>query len=246
MEGHSWSLVLSIVAALATVAGGLVVVIPSRFWGDRLPHLIAFGAGFMLSAAFLKMMPESMELVASGPAWMLGGYVLAHLFEHTFTPHFHFGEETHTDHVSHPGVSVSAFVGLCLHALFDGISISSGFMIRSSLGLFIALAVILHKIPEGVTMASVMLASGKRASAALNSTIALAGATMLGAFLMLFAGPLKGVALGLSAGIATYVAATDLIPEFNKRKEMRFSLSALAGVLFFFLVEVMLARFGIS
>ncbi|MEE9271116.1 MAG: ZIP family magnesium transporter, partial [Candidatus Krumholzibacteria bacterium] len=59
-------------------------------------------------------------------------------------------------------------------------------------------------------------------------------------------GGYRGYALALSAGIATYVAATDLIPELNKLKEMRFSLSALAGVVFFFLVELLLVRLGAS
>ncbi len=246
MSAPQWSLALAVVAALATVAGGAVVALPSRLKDKHLPHIIAFGAGFMLAAAFLKMMPTSMDLIARAPLWILGGYMLAHLFEHTFTPHFHFGEETHTEHLLHPGVSLSAFVGLLLHAVFDGISISSGFMINTSLGLFIALAVILHKIPEGVTMASVMLASGRSPRSALNSTVALAGATVLGSLVMLALGGYRGYALALSAGIATYVAATDLIPELNKLKEMRFSLSALAGVVFFFLVELLLVRLGAS
>jgi ZIP family zinc transporter/zinc and cadmium transporter len=234
-----------LVAAAATIVGGLFVV-AKRLSGDILPHIIAFGAGFMLAAAFLKMVPESMNLISSAPAWVLAGYVLAHLFEHTFTPHFHFGEETHTEHMINPSVSVSAFVGLALHALFDGISISSGFMVSSSLGLFIALAVTLHKIPEGVTISSVMLASGRNARTAMNSTVVLALATVLGTVVMLSLARFKGIALALSAGIATYVAATDLIPELNKLKEMRFSLSAASGIVFFFLVELLLGALGME
>lgn len=239
-----WSLLFALVAALATVAGGLIVFFPATLRKDRLPHIIAFGAGFMLSAAFLKMIPESMRQVDVAPAWILAGYVLAHLFEHTFTPHFHFGEETHPEHLVNPGVSVSAFVGLLLHAVFDGISISAAFMISSTLGIFIALAVILHKIPEGVTIASVMIASGRQPRGALNSTVALALATVLGTLLMFALEPFRGFALALSAGIAIYVAATDLIPELNQLKEMRYSLSALVGVVFFFAIDVLLSRWG--
>ena len=246
MNAAQWSLVLAVVAALATVVGGLVVALPSTLKDKQLSHLIAFGAGFMLAAAFLKMVPGSMNLIARAPLWILVGYILAHLFEHTFTPHFHFGEETHTEHMLNPGVSTSAFVGLVLHSLFDGVSISSGFMISTSLGLFISLAVVLHKIPEGVTMASVMMASGRGTKSALNSTVALAGATVLGSLVMLLFHPYRGHALALSAGIATYVAATDLIPELNKLKEMRFSLSALAGVMFFFGVEWLLGLAGVG
>ena len=144
-----------------------------------------------------------------------------------------------------PGVSMSAFVGLALHALFDGISISSGFLVDSSLGVVIALAVILHKIPEGVTISSVMVAAGRPRRTALNSSIALGAATILGAIIMLKLSPIKGYALAMSAGIAIYVAATDLIPELNKRKEMRYSVSAALGVAFFFLISTLAGRLGI-
>ena len=240
-----WSLFFALIAAAATVVGGLVVVVPTALKGARLPHIIAFGAGYMLAAAFVRMIPESMDLVTMAPLWILVGYILTHLFEHTFTPHFHFGEETHTEHMVDPGVSLSAFVGLVLHAVFDGISISSGFLVSSSLGLLIALAVILHKIPEGVTLASVMLASGRRPRVAFNSTVVLAGATIGGAIIMFGLAPYKGYALALSAGIAIYVAATDLLPELNQMKEMRFSFSALLGVLLFFGAELIMRRVGI-
>ena len=244
MSATQWSLLLAFVAAVATVIGGLVLFLPKK--DKLLPHIIAFGAGFMLAAAFLKMVPASLQLISTAPIWILVGYILAHLFEHTFTPHFHFGEETHTEHMLNPGVSVSAFVGLILHAIFDGVSISSGFMVSSSLGFFIALAVILHKIPEGLTIASVMLASGRSKRSAMNSAVVLALATILGTVVMLPMMSFRGIALALSAGIATYVAATDLIPELNKLKEMRFSLSALVGVLVFFGVERLLELFGVA
>ena len=92
---------------------------------------------------------------------MPGRTGLAHLFEHTFTTHFHFGEETHTEHHVSPAVSMSALVGLSLHAFFDGVAISSGFLVTPALGVLIALAVVLHKVPEGVTIASLMLAAGR-------------------------------------------------------------------------------------
>ena len=59
---------------------------------------------------------------------VLAGYLLIHLVEHTVVRHFHFGEETHPEHVG-VGVGVSALIGLSIHSFFDGISIASGFVI---------------------------------------------------------------------------------------------------------------------
>jgi ZIP family zinc transporter/zinc and cadmium transporter len=232
------------IAAVATLIGGAVVVAPGKLSRQRVSHLIAFGAGFMLSAAFVSMVPESFELSPRAPLWILGGYALAHLFEHTFTSHFHFGEETHA-HAVGPGVGTTALVGLILHALFDGIAISAGFLVTPSLGIFIALAVIFHKVPEGVTIASVMVASGRSNRGAINATLTLALATVVGAVAMSQLTGLRAVALGLSSGIAVYIAATDLIPELNQQHERTYSLSALAGIIIYFAVNWLMHATGL-
>lgn len=245
MSALSWTILFSVIAAGATVAGGLAVTLPGGMERRRLSHGIAFGAGYMLAAAFVSMVPESFERVRQAPVWILGGYVLAHLFEHTFTPHFHFGEETHAEHHTEPAVGLTALVGLALHAFFDGVAISSGFLVTPALGIFIALAVILHKIPEGVTIASVMMASGGTRRRAIDSTLLLAAATLTGALLMSRVAGVAGQALALSCGIAVYVAATDLIPEFNQQQEKRFSISALLGVVLYFGLHRLLHVLGL-
>ena len=245
MTSLGWTILFALIAAAAVMLGGLIVTLPTRLGARRLHHLIAFGAGFMLAAAFVSMVPESIELTRFAPFWILGGYVLAHLFEHAFTSHFHFGEETHAEHAVAPGVSTSALVGLSLHAFFDGVAISVGFLITPALGVFIALAVILHKIPEGVTIASVMLAAGAGKRRAMTASAILALATLAGAVAMRQLDAWKGVALGLSCGIAVYVAATDLIPEINKRDEREFSVSALLGILLYFGVFWLLRSLGL-
>jgi ZIP family zinc transporter/zinc and cadmium transporter len=191
-------------------------------------------------------MPESIALLSNAPLWILVGYALAHLFEHTFTSHFHFGEETHTEHVIKPSVSLAALVGLALHAFFDGVAIASGFMVTASLGVLVALAVVLHKLPEGVTISSLMLAAGRSRRTALNASLLLAVTTLLGAAAMSLVGSrFMGIGLAISCGIALYVAATDLMPEFNQHPERGYSVTALVGVLLYFGVHGLMGRLGI-
>ena len=52
-------------------------------------------------------------------------------------------------------------LGLAIHTFFDGVAIASGFLVSTWLGVVIFLAVFLHKLPEGFTVASVVLASGQ-------------------------------------------------------------------------------------
>src|SRR5688572_4053610 len=58
----AWSLLLGTAAAAANVLGG-VVVISRKHWNELvLKYFIALGAGFMLAATCLRMIPESLEL----------------------------------------------------------------------------------------------------------------------------------------------------------------------------------------
>lgn len=234
------SLILGAIAALADVAGG-VVLVRARGIERSLRYFVALGAGFLMATALLEMTPESLKLSARlGPVLIMAGYCAVHLLEHTINSHFHFGEETHHgEFVSrHTGNSVLA--GLSLHALFDGVAIGSGFLVSSSLGWLIFLAIVLHKAPEGFTMASVMLASGRSRSAAFYSAIVLAVATLAGVLVIELVPSWLPVGLPVSAGVAIYVAATDLVPEVNREPGIRMALVFFAGVGGFLLLRAIL------
>jgi ZIP family zinc transporter/zinc and cadmium transporter len=242
----AWSLLLGLAAAAANVAGGLVVV-SRRHWNEiLLKYFIALGAGFMLAATFLRMMPESVALTTRAPLLILGGYFLVHFFEHTVAPHFHFGEEVHEEVMVNPAVGFSALVGLSTHTFFDGVSIASGFLVSVPLGLLIFCAVFLHKIPEGFTIASIALASGRGKQGALTASLLLAGATLAGVIGMnRFAGAVA-YALPISTGVTLYVAASDLIPEVNEERGVAMALVVFLGVALFYTAEKALEYVGLS
>ncbi|GGH14261.1 ZIP family metal transporter [Silvibacterium dinghuense] len=235
------SLTLGLIAALADVLGGLVLV--RRHWEKRyLRYFVAVGAGFMLSVAILEMTPESLKFSPTwSPVLILAGYCAIHLLEHTITPHFHFGEETHHHELSaHTGYSV--LTGLAIHALFDGVAIGSGFVLSSWLGWLIFFAVFLHKMPEGFTVASVMLASGRSRRAALVSASVLALTTVLGVLVINLLPRWVEAGLPLSAGVSIYVAATDLVPEVNREPGIRMALVFFAGVAMFLLIKLLIPQ----
>jgi zinc and cadmium transporter len=170
-------------AALGDVLGGLLILTPMGrdpdWWKRRrlLSALIAFGAGFMLAVSVIEMLPNAFEL-NGGLAAVLAGYLAVHLTQHMMTPHFHFGEETHEEEMVSRGIGVWALVGLLPHSFFDGVAISSGFLTDRGLGLLIFGAVILHKVPTGVSLASIMLASGNTTRNAFIAVLAIAVATV--------------------------------------------------------------------
>ena len=234
------SILLGLTAALANVFGGAIIV--QRHWERRyLRYFVALGAGFMLATALVEMVPESLELRGRSAAFLvLLGYLIIHFFEHTVTPHFHFGEETHRGEFVSTHTSYSVLGGLAVHALFDGVAIGSGFAINSLLGWLIFLAIFLHKAPEGFTMASVMLASGSSRQTALYSAVALAAATLVGVLVIGLVPGLVRYGLPVSAGVALYVAATDLVPEVNREPGIKMALVFFAGVAGFLLLRMLM------
>src|SRR3974390_484850 len=141
---------LGLVAAAGNVIGGYFVV--RREWPRKyLEYFVALGAGYLLSVAFVEVIPESIHLAGENALlFVLIGFFLIHLFEHTIAPHFHFGEETHTEemHGHHPRRTV--LLGLAIHTFFDGVAIAAGFLGSNWLGRMVFLAGFLPKITEGV------------------------------------------------------------------------------------------------
>ncbi|HMK30134.1 MAG TPA: ZIP family metal transporter [Terriglobales bacterium] len=231
------SFLLGITAAAANIFGGGVIV--KRSWERRyLKYFIALGSGFMLATTLKEMFPESVRLRGDSAAFLiLVGYLIVHFFEHTVIPHFHYGEETHEEEFLHPHKTYSVVGGLAIHTFFDGIAIASGFLVSNWLGWIIFLAVFLHKIPEGFTIASVMLAAGRSRRVAWASSAVLGLATLLGVATMALTRSAVSVGLPIAAGVTLYVAASDLIPEVNREPGIKMALVVFIGVACLFVLD---------
>lgn len=249
--------------ALGNVLGGLLIARPGASVRSvrSLKYLIALGAGFMLAAIFIEIMPKAVSIwVGSGGAnaeeigegvlgaftLLLAGYLLIHFFEHTIAPHFHFGAETHPEALIRPSAAYTAIGGLSIHTFFDGVSVAAAFMVSQKVGLLVFIAVLLHKVPEGFTAASIVLASGRAARSALAATLIVGAATLAGvlsvAVLQTRAEVAVVYALPFSAGVTLYVAASDLIPEVNHMEEKNpfVSIAVFVGVAFFYLLHLLI------
>ncbi|HEX8248424.1 MAG TPA: ZIP family metal transporter [Pyrinomonadaceae bacterium] len=253
-------LVLGLFAAFANVLGGLILVpsgVYQRFKA-ALKYLLALGAGFMLAVTFIELLPKTISLwqadksSLSGEtlvfpmALLLGGYLLTQFFEHTIAPHFHLGEEVHSDHLLSTKSAYTAIGGLMIHTFFDGVSIAAASQVDYKAGLLVFIAVFLHKFPEGFTIASMILAAGKSFREVLLATSLVGLTTFIGVVSFLLVGQsiafAINYALPVACGVTLYVAASDLIPEVNHHggKRPLVSLSVFAGVALFFLIHFLL------
>ena len=234
----SKALLYALVAAAGNVLGGLAVTRRAVRALRVIELLVAFGAGFMLSVAIVELLPAALSRSGTlAPALVLLGYLAVHLTQHTLTPHFHFGEETH------PVSSVagtSALVGLLLHTFFDGVAIASAFLVRPELGLMVFIAIFLHKLPEGVTISSLMMAGGRTRGRAVGAAALLGVATLLGVVLTEELGFLVQHGLAIAAGVTIYVAASNLVPEFQGKKGWALPAAFFAGAAVFFMTKTLM------
>jgi zinc transporter ZupT len=257
-------ILFGVLAALANLVGGLLLASSGvhRLNERFLKYLVALGAGFMLAAIFIEIIPQTIGIWTSGRAngattaeavvgamtLLLAGYLLIQFFEHTLTPHFHFGEETHPESVLRPTAAYTAIGGLLIHTFFDGVSIAAAALVSFKVGLLVFIAILLHKMPEGFTVASIMLASGRSPKKAIWATLAVGAATLAGVIsVVVLKSKMQAAvayALPFSAGVTLYVAASDLIPEVNHKEEKNpvVSLVVFGGVALFYLLHRLIER----
>jgi zinc and cadmium transporter len=232
------ALLYALIAALGNLVGAMAVVRHAARGLRLIEYFVAFGAGFMIAVCLTGIIPEA--LARSGPAaplFLLVGYLAVHLTQHTVTPHFHFGEETH---IVNAVAGPSALLGLLLHTFFDGVAIASAFLVGRTLGVMVFVAILLHKLPEGVTISSLMLAGGRSPRSAIRAAALLGLATVAGVLLTDHVPLLVRHGLALSGGVTLYVAASNLVPEFQGKRGWQLPVAFFTGALAFYLTRLLL------
>src|SRR4029077_19582712 len=107
------------------------------------------------------------------------------------------------------------------------------------LGMMVFFAILIHKLPEGLTIASLMMAAGRSARAAVASAALLGVATVAGVVLTDEVGFLVRHGLALSAGVTIYVAASNLVREFQGKRGWKVPTAFLLGVATSFLAKTL-------
>lgn len=228
------ALLYGTIAGLATL-GGIALVLWKRDVAIRYSHFVnSFAAGALITLALAHLLPESVELTDNALLVSLGAFIVFYIIEIVLV--FHSGSAIHYVEQSQRATHNKApiiFTGLFLHSLIDGVIIAVGFEVSMELGLFAAVGVIMHEIPEGITSFALLARSMKLRTALLLS-VAVGLATPVGAAVAL--GPLSGMTesglgmmMAVAAGSFLYVAASDLIPETHERNALQNLVFLLAG-----------------
>ena len=251
------NLLLGVAAGAGNILGGWLALPPwqgrvaetATRQEARLRFLLPIGAGFLLAVTLLEMIPAALSSVkpaAYAPLFVLGGYVLIHVVGQ-YAPHTHDSDHAldTPPHALSSRTLYAAQVGLAIHAFFDGVAIGSGGALSPALGTLLLVAIILHKVPEGATVASIAVLSGASRARALLLPALLGAATVAGAVAVnWFRATVAGEALAVAAGVTLYIAATDLVPHASHRRAQ--SPLLYAGIALFVLTDLALRWLGVG
>lgn len=241
MSSHGLALLLATLAGIAEISGGALTLLHRRPNRTLILRLTGIAAGFIVATVLLDRVPRVMHDNPQGGLYTLVGFLALFLIENLFSTHAHSHDQGAHVHVheppprghSHslvsqfqaheclisPASSYAAFVGLALHTFLDGVAISAGFAASPYTGFLMFLAVIFHKLPEGFSMASLMLAAGRGRRMAFGASALLGLTTVAGAFTALYLSAIRPSAapglLAVATGSFLYIGATDLIPAIN-------------------------------
>ncbi len=123
-----------------------------------------------------------------------------------------------------------------LHSFFDGWSIAASQLdSHHGIRLAIAMAIALHKIPEGIALGAIVRASVTSRWTALLWSMAVEGATLLGGIVGLAIAPRLGAAwivypLALAAGWLFYLGAHAVHEEWKRRGAIPAVVTAVGGM----------------
>ena len=222
-----------LVTALAGTASVLVAATFSLALLSKMVHnMVSVSVGILLATAFLHSLPEAFSMEGTSPqllfatllAGLLGFFLLEKisLLRHS---HHHEGDG-HNHHHGHDAEAAGRsgsmiLIGDGLHNFVDGVLIAAAFMADYQVGIFTALAIIAHEIPQEIGDFIVLLNAGfSRARALLYNLICGLSAVVGGVLAYFFlekAHAAMPYLLVIASSSFIYIAVSDLIPQMHRR-----------------------------
>ncbi|KKS52793.1 MAG: hypothetical protein UV61_C0032G0006 [Candidatus Gottesmanbacteria bacterium GW2011_GWB1_43_11] len=218
-----WQIVLlTFSSGVLSLGGGLFLIFRKRWNESFVLKLTSFAAGVLLSTAFLDLLPEAnihIQESGKGDVFLptLGGMILFFLLERSLLWYHHH----HTAHDIKPTIWMVTF-GDGFHNLIDGVAISTSFLLNPALGVTTAIAIAAHEIPQEIADFGILLSGGLTKWRAIAFNLVTTLTALIGAIITYYFAPqirpFLGVLTAFTAGMFSYIALSDLIPELHRTK----------------------------
>ncbi len=224
-----------LVVSVLSLTGILLLSFKEAVFRKYIPVFISVAVGALLGDAFIHLIPEALaesDDTRIVSLLIIGG-ILSFFILEKFLHWHHHGEDVEASHIHPVGKLVLMSDGV--HNFLDGVIIAASFMVSVPVGIATTIAVILHEIPQEVGDFAVLLHAGytKKRAFFLNFLSALTA--LLGGVFFFALGEIAmsvtAYFIPLTAGGFIYIAVADLIPELQKTKKWRDSLSQIIAVI---------------
>lgn len=254
MENALLTLVFGAVASLNVFLGSFITIKLQKYF----TIILGLAGGVMIGTVAFEVLPEVVHFLHefnSEPILRLSmiilviGVLLFHFLSKILPLHEH-GHHDHDGHNHHTHLHTNKKLGLygavvmIAHSFIDGFGIGIGFSTSITLGLVIALAVLLHNVSDGINTATTLLIN-KVSEKSFKKVVATAiAAPFLGATTSQFIHiPEHWVLYYLSffTGSILYLAISDILPHAHSHSQDKKPLIAtLFGIALIFVLSMLL------
>lgn len=238
-----WILGATVLVSLISLIGIFTLGINAKVFDRILVLLVAFAAGGLIGGAFLHLLPEAIDRCPCDLVFLytLIGFTIFFLMERClYWRHCHDGVcDVHT-------FTYLNLIGDGVHNFTDGLIIAASFMADLKLGIVTTLAVIFHEVPQEIGDFGILVYGGFSKAKALLFNFICALAAVLGAIIgYMLSGITENISIFLisfTAGGFIYIAASDLLPELHKQKDVKRAnlafITFILGLIFMALVKI--------
>jgi zinc and cadmium transporter len=213
----------SLIGGVFSLIGGFLLLWKYNLTKKFITPLLAFATGAFLSAAFLDILPEAIEMSPEAHPILLttligivSFFILERLMMTFLFRHQNHGE-SHSDHTE--SLPLLLILGDSFHNFLDGIVIAIAYVANPSLGLVTAIAVAAHEIPQEIGDFSILLHQGWSKKKVILINIMQSLLTIPGVLIGYYAGNLLDIQLpyflAFAAGMFIYIGCSDIIPEIH-------------------------------
>lgn len=210
-----------------TTLGGIIGIKFKNPSKKFLSFILSFASGLMTAILSFDLIPEALK-ISSIPNAVIGillGIICMIACNVIVDKKFKIPPTTDTQkNLLRTGIITS--IGLALHNFPEGLAIGSGFGASITLGYSLAVAICIHDIPEGISMAVPMKNGGMNPSKVLFYVILSGITTGVGAFVGKIIGGISdnviSICLTFAAGAMLYIVSGELIPESNSLYKGKF------------------------
>ncbi len=248
MNNYILAVLITLLAGFSTLLGSLIMLFKRKINEKNITYILGFSISVILFLITFELIPETFNYIKENiisylilPLLLLS-ILIGFLITNKFDKLLHHDEEENLYHVG-----LLATFAASLHKLPEAIVLFIVATTNIKLGILMALAILIHHIPEGIMISSSIYYETKSKLKAIKYTLISCLTNPVGIILSLLFSKfisnnlILGMLFGVSSGMFIFLLIKELIPSLLKYKEKKKAVTGLIlGLIFIFIFHLIL------